>query len=112
MRPNLERSETLYPFTNEKQPIVIVIDHGYGNIKTAHTYFKSGMTTYEKEPVFKSNLLVFGNDYYIIGDEHMKFSADKTADQDYYILTLAAIGIELAYRNLITARVHLAVGHP
>lgn len=33
-------------------------------------------------------------------------------DDDFYILTLAAIGMELNYRRLTPARVHLAAGLP
>ena len=51
------------------RPIIIGIDHDYGNIKTA------------------------------IGEEHKEFTADKMADSDYYILTLAAIGRELNIRS-------------
>ena len=36
---------------------VIGIDHGYGNIKTAHSCFKTGVAVYDKEPTFKNNLL-------------------------------------------------------
>lgn len=100
------------PFTNEKQPIIIAIDHGYGNIKTSHTCFKTGVSAHEKEPTFKSNLLIYDGRYYIIGEDHKEFVAEKMNDQDYYILTLAAIGRELHYRNLRTACVHLAVGLP
>ena len=39
-------------------PIIIGIDHGYGNIKTAHCCFKTGVAAYDKEPTFKSNMLV------------------------------------------------------
>lgn len=53
-------------FTNTN-PIIIGIDHGYGNIKTAHCCFKTGVIAYEKEPTFKSNLLVYENKFYIIG---------------------------------------------
>lgn len=38
---------------------IIAIDHGYGNVKTAHCCFKTGVTAYEKEPVFKNNLLEY-----------------------------------------------------
>ena len=97
--------------TNSK-PIIIACDHGYGNMKTAHTVFKTGVTAYDKEPTFKSNLLVYQNRYYIIGDEHKEFTAEKMNDPDYYILTLAAIGIELHLRGLTSARVYLAAGLP
>ena len=73
------------------KPIIIACDHGYGNMKTAHAVFKTGVTAYDKEPTFKSNLLVYQDRYYLIGDEHKEFTAEKMNDQDYYILTLAAI---------------------
>lgn len=97
--------------TNSK-PIIIACDHGYGQIKTAHAVFKTGVTAYDKEPTFKSNMLVYQDRYYIIGDEHKEFTAEKMNDQDYYILTLAAIGIELRLRGLTSAHVYLAAGLP
>ena len=53
------------------------------------------VSMYDKEPIFKDNLLVWNNKYYLIGAEHKEFSADKMLDEDYYILTLAAIAREL-----------------
>lgn len=94
------------------RPVVIGIDHGFGNIKTAHSCFKTGVTAYNQEPTFKSNLLVYDGRYYIIGDDHKEFTADKSQDQDYYILTLAAIAVELRFRDLTSARVYLAAGLP
>ena len=97
--------------TNTK-PVIIALDHGYGNIKTAHAIFKTGVTVCEKEPTFSRNLLIYEEKYYLIGDEHKEFTAVKMDDQDYYILTLAAIGIELTLLGLDSARVHLAAGLP
>lgn len=97
---------------NTQNNTIIGIDHGYGNIKTAHTCFKTGVTVYEKEPTFQNNLLIYQGRYYTVGDGHKEFSADKMADGDYYILTLAAIGRELNYRKLTSARVHIAAGLP
>ena len=94
------------------RPVVIGIDHGFGNIKTAHSCFKTGVTAYDQEPTFKSNLLVYDGRYYIIGDDHKEFTADKSRDQDYYILTLAAVAVELCFRDLTSARVYLAAGLP
>ena len=37
------------------------------------------MASFDKEPTFKSNLLVFENRYYLIGEEHKEFTADKMA---------------------------------
>ena len=97
---------------NNTNPIIIGIDHGYGNIKTAHCCFKTGVAAYDKEPTFKSNLLIYESRYYLIGEEHKEFISDKMTDSDYYILTLAAVARELNIRKLTSARVHLAAGLP
>ena len=97
---------------NNTRPIVIGIDHGFGQIKTAHTCFKAGVTIHEKEPTFKSDLLIYEGRYYTIGEEHKTFLPDKALDQDYYILTLAAIARELRFRGMTSARVYLAAGLP
>jgi len=97
---------------NNNRVIVIGIDHGFGQIKTAHTCFKTGVTLHDKEPTFKSNLLVYEGCYYTIGEEHKAFLPNKASDQDYYILTLAAVARELRFRGLTTANVFLAAGLP
>ena len=98
--------------TNNNQPIIIGIDHGYGNVKTRNCCFKSGVAAYEKEPTFKENMLVYNNRYYLVGEEHKEFLSDKMADNDYYILTLAAIAKELNIRHITSAKVHIAAGLP
>ena len=40
--------------------MVIGIDHGYGNMKTATRCFPSGVARYDKEPIFQNNLLKEG----------------------------------------------------
>ncbi|MDD6169810.1 MAG: hypothetical protein PUB46_06975 [Lachnospiraceae bacterium] len=92
--------------------ILIGIDHGYGNMKTRHTVFKSGVKCYASEPAIASNMLEYDGKYYVIGESHKVFIANKNEDDDYYILTLAAIAKELAFRNISTADVLLAVGLP
>ena len=78
--------------TNKNETIIVTgIDHGYGNMKTATRCFPSGVVRYEKEPIFQNNLLVYNGMYYQIGEEHKEFCAEKTQDDDYYVLTLAAI---------------------
>ena len=96
---------------NNTNPIIIGIDHGYGNIKTAHCCFKTGVAAYDKEPTFKSNLLVYEGRYYLIGEEHKEFISDKMTDSDYYILTLAAVAREPNIRKLTSARVPPCCGN-
>ena len=70
--------------------ILLGIDHGYGNMKTRHTVFKSGVKCYASEPAIASNVLEYNGKYYVIGESHKVFIASKNEDEDYYILTLAA----------------------
>ena len=96
-----------------KNPIVVIgIDHGYGNIKTANTCFRAGVTAYDKEPFFIIGSLQYNGKWYGISEEHKEFIPDKMTDQDYYILTLAAIARELELAHLTSADIHLAVGLP
>ena len=60
---------------NNETVMVIGIDHGYGNMKTATRCFPSGVARYDKEPIFQNNLLVYNGMYYQIGEEH-KYQSD------------------------------------
>lgn len=98
---------------NTKNPTVVIgIDHGYGNIKTANTCFRAGVTAYDKEPFFIIGSLQYNGKWYGISEEHKEFIPDKMTDQDYYILTLAAIARELELEHMTSANIHLAVGLP
>lgn len=97
---------------NNETVMVLGIDHGYGNMKTATRCFPSGVARYDKEPIFQNNLLVYNDMYYQIGEEHKEFCAEKTQDEDYYVLTLAAIARELDGKGMNRAKVHIAAGLP
>ena len=46
---------------NRNETIMVIgIDHGYGNMKTATRCFPSGVARYDKEPIFQNNLLKEG----------------------------------------------------
>lgn len=92
--------------------LVIGVDHGYGNMKTRNTVFKSGVKKYSEDPAIATNVLQLDGMYYVIGESHKVFIANKNADDDYYILTLAAVAKELKLRDLRSADVILAVGLP
>ena len=95
-----------------KNKIIIGIDHGYGNIKTANHCFKTGITAHDSEPLFTKNMLVYNGRYYLIGEGHKEFLPEKQNDEDYYVLTLAAIATELSASNLTEADVIIAAGLP
>ena len=84
------------------EPITIGVDHGYAAMKTAHCSFPSGLAEYEHEPYTQKNVLCYDGKYYIVGSGRQPLQKDKTADENYYLLTLAAIAKEIAYRNAPT----------
>lgn len=91
---------------------IIGIDHGYGNIKTANHCFKTGITAYDSEPLFTKDMLIYDGKYYLIGEEHKEFLAEKDLDNDYYCLTLVAIAMELRDANMFEADIVIAAGLP
>ena len=95
-----------------KNKVIIGIDHGYGNIKTANHIFKTGVMEYDVEPLFTKDMLVYDGKYYTIGEGHKEFKAEKQSDDDYYVLTLAAIAMELDDNDLTEADVFIAAGLP
>ena len=97
---------------NKNGIYIIGVDHGYGNIKTANCCFPTGVERSETEPTFKHDLLIYRGHYYQIGVGHKEYLAEKVMDEDYYILTLAAIARELSRENITQANVFLAVGLP
>lgn len=95
------------------ETITIGIDHGYAAMKTAHFSFPTGLVAYEHEPYTRKDVLEYGGRYYVVGSGRQPLQKDKTATEDYYLLTLAAIAKELAYRQAERmASVHLAAGLP
>ena len=93
--------------------LTIGVDHGYAAMKTAHFAFPTGLVEYDHEPYTQQNVLEYGGKYYVVGSGRQPLQKDKTLTEDYYLLTLAAIAKELAYRNTgHAASVHLAAGLP
>ena len=95
------------------ETITVGIDHGFAAMKTAHFSFPTGLVEYEHEPYTSKAVLEYGGKYYVVGTGRQPLQKDKTAAEDYYLLTLAAIAKELEYRGAErSANVHLAAGLP
>lgn len=92
--------------------LIVSVDAGYGNMKTANCSFPTGLTVYKERPYFSENLLVYNDCFYVIGSGHKEFTKQKIVDEDYYVLTLAAIAQELNAQHLTEGKVLLAVGLP
>ena len=48
--------------------LIVGIDHGYGNIKTANTVTPTGITKLDAAPTFAKNTLYYDGSYYLIGE--------------------------------------------
>ena len=94
--------------------IIIGIDHGYYAIKTAHCSFPAGLTSYgEHEPYTRQGLLEFSGCFFVCGTGRQPIQRDKTINDNYYLLTLAAIAKELKQRGLPPeCSVRIAAGLP
>lgn len=97
---------------NSNSKVIIGLDRGYGNMKTAHRVFRSGVEYSEQEPIVSTNYVKYKNGYYVIGESHLVYQGKKTESNDFLILTMAVLAEELKFRGLHDANVILAVGLP
>ena len=91
---------------------IIGVDAGYGNMKTARTIYPTGLVAMDTKPFFDGDILEYNGTWYRIGEGHKAYNPDKTADEDFYILTLVSIAAELSTEQITEANVHLALGLP
>ena len=75
---------------NNNTRIIIGLDHGYGNIKTAHRAFTTGVERFEEEPIVSMNYVKYKDKYYVIGESHLVYQGNKTDSQDFLFLPLQA----------------------
>lgn len=93
--------------------MIIGIDHGYSAMKTKHCSFPSGVIAYEHEPYTNKGVLQYKERFYVCGTGRQPLIRTKTGNQNYYLLTLAAIAREIQYRGApAKAEVVLAAGLP
>nr|WP_330392200.1 ParM/StbA family protein [Hespellia stercorisuis] len=89
------------------------MDHGYYAIKTPHVCFSTGLSKYDYEPYTMQNVLQYQGKYYVCGSTRQSLLKDKTMNDTYYLLTMAAIAKELKYRKASAKeRIVLAAGLP
>ena len=94
-------------------PMVIGIDHGYYAIKTPHICFPTGLSVYDYEPYTIQNVLQYAGHFYVCGTGRQTLIKDKTANDNYYLLTMAALAQELRFRQADhKVKVTLAAGLP
>lgn len=92
---------------------IIGIDHGYYAMKTRHFVFPAGLAAYDHEPYTRQNVLARSERWYVCGTGRQPIQRDKTETDAYYLLTLAAVAMELKRRGLPgRCSVTLAAGLP
>lgn len=91
---------------------IIGIDHGYAAVKTRSACFPSGIVAYAHEPYTKTDVLEYGGRFFVVGSGRQPLVKDKTSNNNYYLLTLAAIAKELEQRHSSAGEIVLAAGLP
>jgi len=91
---------------------IIGIDHGNKNMKSIHSVFESAISKLQGQPGSLQNVLEYQGQYFFIGGTQIEEKIDKTADDDFYFLTLVSLARELSYRGKRKAVVRIAAGLP
>lgn len=98
---------------------VISVDTGNRYIKTEHAYFTAGLVRHGSTPpaVNSVDTIRYKGQYYSLTNARDSYRRDKTADEAYLVLTMAAIAKELIYSgvqrgDLVSENIVLAMGLP
>lgn len=96
--------------------MLISIDHGNKQIKTANRTFISAFTESDTRPPFGEDILEYKGKYYSLTGNRIPYLRNKAVDDRFFILTLFAIAYEIeavgAYDPDEIMDVQLAVGLP
>lgn len=99
---------------------IIAVDTGNRYMKTKHFTFTSGLVAHGTVPpaVGTVDTIKYDGRYYSLTHSRDAYRRDKTTDENYFVLTMAAIAKELietgeyAPGETVTERVTLAMGLP
>jgi len=96
--------------------MLIPVDHGNKQIKTAHKIFTSALKESDTRPPFGEDILEYKGKFYSLSGSRISYMRNKTADERFFILTLFAIAYEIdeagVYSDDEIIDVQLAVGLP
>lgn len=67
---------------NMNGSMIIGIDNGYGNTKTARTCFKTAIMQCDSKLVLSRNFIEYEGAYYVIGEGRKGFVSDKQQEED------------------------------
>ncbi len=98
---------------NGKMLLLIGVDVGNGDTKTANTKVRTGIKTVEDSSVAQ-NVLKMDGITSIIGEGHIDYKEDRTLDENYRRITCQAIANELRANEVMSGahEIYLGVGVP
>ena len=99
-------------YLEEQRILLCGIDHGFSTMKTAHFVFENGVKELGGEASLTTNTMLLHGRYFKVGEGRLPLKDTKVEDEDYYLLTLAAIAKEMDYYGLSDAEVCIAAGLP
>ena len=99
-------------FISDRRLLVVGIDHGFSMMKTPHATFENGVEKLGGEATLTNNTLIYQGSYYKVGEGRLPLMQTKTENENYFLLTLAAIAKEMDIYQQYKADVILAVGLP
>lgn len=86
---------------------IIGVDVGYGNTKTAHSCFSSGIKLLSSKPPISTRVIETTSGFYTIGNGKLSIQSSKTEDENMRALTMAGIAEELKRTHTTVADVYL-----
>ena len=99
-------------FMSDRKLLVVGIDHGFSMMKTPHATFENGVEKLGGEATLTNNTLIYQGSYYKVGEGRLPLMQTKTENENYFLLTLAAIAKEMDIYQQQCANVILAAGLP
>ena len=82
-------------FISDRRLLVVGIDHGFSMMKTPHATFENGVEKLGGEATLSNNTLIYQGNYYKVGEGRLPLMQTKTENENYFLLTLAAIAKEM-----------------
>ncbi len=99
-------------YLEEQKILLCGIDHGFSTMKTAHFVFENGVKELGSEASLLANTMLWNGKYFKVGEGRLLLKDTKVEDDDYFLLTLAAIAREMDYYSLSDTEVYIAAGLP
>lgn len=102
-------------YFKEQNILLCAIDHGFSTIKTPHFIFDNGVEEIGTEATLEANTMECKDTFYKIGEGRLPMKDTKIEDEDYLLLTYAAVAKEIEFYGLSSedgVRVVVAAGLP